>query len=82
MTVLTVSSKGWVVIPAGLRRKYKLDSGSRLCIVDYGGVLSLVPVYDDPIAETAGILRSGRSLNKALLKQRAVDRAKEKARGR
>ena len=43
MTVATVSSKGWVVIPADLRKKYGLDAGSRVMVVDYGGVLAIVP---------------------------------------
>ena len=40
---LTISSKGWVVIPAELRKKYDLHSGRAVQIVDYGGVLALVP---------------------------------------
>jgi AbrB family looped-hinge helix DNA binding protein len=40
---LTISSKGWVVIPADLRKKYGLKPGDAVNIVDYGGVLALVP---------------------------------------
>jgi len=47
MTVLTISSKGWVVIPAALRRKYNLKPGARVRVVDNGGVLSILPVFDD-----------------------------------
>jgi len=36
---LTISSKGWVVIPAELRKKYHLMPGTEVLIVDYGGVL-------------------------------------------
>jgi len=36
---LTISSKGWVVIPAELRKKYHLTPGTEVLIVDYGGVL-------------------------------------------
>ncbi|MBN2499850.1 MAG: AbrB/MazE/SpoVT family DNA-binding domain-containing protein, partial [Anaerolineales bacterium] len=43
MTTLTISSKGWVVIPAELRKKYQLTPGTKVIIVDYGGVLSIVP---------------------------------------
>ena len=42
MTV-KVSQKGWVVIPIDLRKKYHLEPGTHLNVVDYGGVLSLVP---------------------------------------
>ncbi len=77
MTV-TVSHKGWVVIPAALRKKYALRSGSALQVVDYGGVLALVPALADPVAHAAGILRGGKSLTKAL----RASRRQERARGR
>ncbi len=38
-----VSSKGRVVIPVDLRRKYHMASGDEVEIVHYGGVLSSVP---------------------------------------
>ena len=37
---LVISEKGWVVIPAALRRKYALNPGATVQIVDYGGVFS------------------------------------------
>jgi AbrB family looped-hinge helix DNA binding protein len=40
---VTVSEKGWVVIPAELRKKYNLHPGAEVAVVDYGGVLALVP---------------------------------------
>ncbi len=67
---LTISNKGWVVIPAELRKKYHLFPGRTVQIVDYGGVLALVPGLEDPIQESAGMLKSeGRSLMKALLEE-------------
>jgi AbrB family looped-hinge helix DNA binding protein len=67
MTNLTISSKGWVVIPAQLRRKYGLKPGSQVRIVDYGGVLSLVPLLDDPVQQAAGMLKGPTPLTQALL---------------
>ena len=40
---VTISEKGWVVIPAELRKKYNLHPGAEVSVVDYGGVLALVP---------------------------------------
>jgi AbrB family looped-hinge helix DNA binding protein len=77
MTV-TVSEKGWVVIPAELRKKYDLKPGSEMQVVDYGGVLALVPKLADPVKQAAGILKGTRSLTKALL----LEHRREKARGR
>ena len=40
---VTVSEKGWVVLPVGLRRKSILEPGAEVSVVDYGGVLALMP---------------------------------------
>ncbi len=77
MTMLTVSSKGWVVIPADLRRKYDLEPGSKVMLVDYGGVLALVPALDDPVEQGYGLLAGKSSLTKALLAERARERHRE-----
>ena len=52
MATVTVSAKGWVVIPAAYRRKYRVNPGSRMEIVDYGGGMSLVPALGNPILFT------------------------------
>ena len=77
MTVATISSKGWIVIPNELRKKYNLGAGARVALVDYGGVLSIVPAMADPVAEAAGMLKGEQSLTGALLAERAQDRARE-----
>jgi AbrB family looped-hinge helix DNA binding protein len=74
---IKVSQKGWVVIPAELRRKYGLEPGDEVQVVDYGGVLSLIPVSEDPIEVAAGMLKGNTSLTEALLKERAKDKVRE-----
>lgn len=76
--VLTISNKGWVVIPAELRKKYSLEPGSEVTLVDYGGVLAIVPALKDPSKEAAGMLKGGASLTKSLL----AEHQKERKRGR
>ena len=34
-----VSEKGWIVIPAELRKKYNLHPGAEVSVVDHGGSL-------------------------------------------
>jgi AbrB family looped-hinge helix DNA binding protein len=75
---LTISSKGWVVIPAELRKKYNLEPGTRVHVVDYGGVLSLIPAVDDPVAAAAGRLSGEGSLTAALMAARQEDRRRER----
>ena len=82
MTVLTISAKGWVVIPAEVRRKYNLTPGTQVDIVDYGGTLGIVPVMKDPIREARGMLKGGPSLTKILLAEKRAERMRERKRGR
>ena len=77
MTITTLSSKGWVVIPVELRKKYGLHPGARVALVDYGGVLAIVPAMSDSVKESAGIFKGGASLTKALLRERAEDLKRE-----
>jgi AbrB family looped-hinge helix DNA binding protein len=78
---LTISSKGWVVIPAELRKKYHLVPGQTVNVVDYGGVLALVPTLADPIHQSAGMLHDPNdSLTQALLEERSREKARENER--
>ena len=77
MTIATISSKGWVVIPVELRKKYDMRPGTRVVLVDYGGVLAIVPAMSDSVKESAGILKGGASLKKALLRDRAEELKRE-----
>ena len=75
MAVVTVSQKGWVVIPVELRNKYNWNSGDRVNVVDYGGVIGLVPVLHNPEVEGTGALHvRGRSLLRRLKQTRKQER--------
>ena len=81
MPTVTVSQKGWVVIPAELRRRYGWKPGTRVNVVDYGGVISLQPVLKNPEEEGWGASKvPGRSLLKALKDARAAERKLERRR--
>ena len=77
---VTISQKGWVVIPAELRKKYHLAPGTEVVVVDYGGVLSIIPAMRDPIKQGRGLLKDLPSLTEDLLKERAEELAREEAR--
>ena len=72
-----LSQKGWVVIPAALREKYGLKPGSDMHVVDYGGVLALVPARKDPIQSGAGLLKGGDSLTQAIVTEHRQERERE-----
>ena len=73
-----VSEKGWIVIPAELRKKYNLHPGAEVSVVDYGGGLALVPTMPRPVRQAAGMLRGRTSLTRALL----AEHRRERSRGR
>ena len=73
-----LSAKGWVVIPKEMRHRYGLRKGDRLRVVDYGGVISIVPVSGDPVRQARGMLKGRTSLTKALLRSRREDAARDR----
>ncbi len=75
-----VSTKGWVVIPAPLRKKYGLEPGSTVEILDAEGRIILFPGMKDPIEEACGMLAEGSSLTQDLLAERAKELEREEAR--
>lgn len=78
MPTLTISTKGWVVIPVELRKKYGLTPGAQVQLVDYGGVLALVPLLENPIREAVGMLKGSSSLVQALLNERTQEIVRER----
>ncbi len=72
-----LSQKGWVVIPAALREKYGLKPGADLRVVDYGGVLALVPALKDPVKNGAGMLKGKDSLTQAIVEEHRQERKRE-----
>ncbi len=75
--VFRISQKGWVVIPAKLRKKYNLKPGAGVHLIDYGGVLSPVPAQADPIEHAAGMLKGDSSLIQALLAEYDAENSQE-----
>ena len=73
MNTSILSEKGWVVIPQELRERYGLKKGDRVHIIDYGGVISIVPASADPIKNSSGMLKGKTSLVQELLKSRRKD---------
>ena len=76
--ILTISNKGWVVIPAELRKKYNLTPGSEVMIVDYGGALAIVPVPKNPIKAGRGFIKGKPSLYTDLKKDREIEKKRDK----
>lgn len=63
-------SKGQIVIPAGLRKKFRIVQGTEMQIMEYGGIIYLIPPVDDPVRAACGALPSKPSLAEKLLRDR------------
>jgi len=77
MYTSTVSPKGAVVIPAELRKKYRIEPGCKVQIVEVDGRLQLVVLPKDVIKHARGSLKRKKSALELLEEERARDRAHE-----
>ncbi len=74
----TITSKGQMVIPAALRRKYGITPKTQLVISEEEGRITIKPITYEQIEALRGKYK-GLGLLKALLEGRAEDREREDA---
>ncbi|MGA2822637.1 MAG: AbrB/MazE/SpoVT family DNA-binding domain-containing protein [Bacteroidales bacterium] len=70
------TSKGQIVIPASLRRKYGIKKGTKIIILDNGESIVLKPITEQYLQKLQGSLK-GKGGMKVLLEERRKDEAKE-----
>ena len=72
MAVSTATPKGQVVIPADLRRKYKIEAGTKVSVADGDGCIVVRQLGRARAGESFGVLKrfAGRSTVKALKQER------------
>lgn len=75
----TVTSRGQTVVPAELRRRYRVEAGTALEWIDTGEGIRVVPLPADIIGALRGISK-GEKLGEKLLRARAKDRQRENRR--
>ena len=68
-----VTKRGQTVVPAAIRKRYRISEGDRLVWVDDGSSIRIVPVAGDPISALRGSGK-GEGLLEHLLEERARDR--------
>ena len=74
-----VTTKGQLVIPARIRRRYGIKAGTRVRFIERGDELVLQPVTAAAIRQLCGVLESATSVTAELLTARAEDRKREEA---
>ena len=70
------TTKGQIVIPASLRRKYGIKVGTKILVYDDGERIILKPVTEQYLKGLQGALK-GKGALKILLQERAKDRERE-----
>ncbi len=73
MNTVKVLSKGQIVIPVGIRKKYEITPGSTLQVFEYDNLIYLVPPAKDALKAAMGCLPGGPSLSDELLTERKKD---------
>ena len=68
--------KGQIVIPAALRRKYGIKSGTKIIVTDIGDAILLKPVTEQYLRNLQGSLK-GKGGLKALVDERRKDKERE-----
>ena len=77
MDTAYITSKGQLVVPARLRRKYGIKPGTKICFIERDSEILFQPVTREYIRSVCGMLKSDTSATEELLKERA----REKERG-
>jgi len=67
MTITTISSKGQIIIPEKLRKKYNIEKGKKFIITDDDKNIILTPISEDYFLNRAGILKGkGKALTELM----------------
>lgn len=77
-----VSAKGWVVIPAVLRKRFGIKPGASVVFQEAPDGIVLIPETTDPVEALFGKLAGKISLTDALLKERARETRHEETKVR
>lgn len=79
MEEATITSKGQIVVPARLRRRYGLKPGTKVLFIERNDEILFQPLSREYIRSVHGMLTSKTSVTKELLRERAKDREHEEA---
>ena len=72
-----VTTKGQIVIPSKLRRRFNIKKGTRVYIEEGEDEIIIKPVTPEYLKNIAGVLSVEEKLSQKLLKERRHDREKE-----
>lgn len=77
METACVTSKGQLVVPARLRRRYGIKPGTKICFIERDNEILFQPVTKEYVRSVRGMLKSKTSVIQELRKERAKDKERE-----
>ncbi len=75
----TMTTKGQLVVPAKLRKRYGLTPGTKVYFIERDKEIVLQPVTKEYLRSVHGMLKSETPVTKELLEERTRDKAREEA---
>ncbi|MBA4387297.1 MAG: AbrB family transcriptional regulator [Verrucomicrobia bacterium] len=73
--ITTITQRGQTVVPSEIRRKFHIETASRLEWIEDGGTIRVIPIPHDSIKGARGIAK-GWGLSGALHEERRKERAR------
>ncbi len=73
MYAVKVSARGQMVIPKEIRRRYRIDAGDEVELLDFGDQIVMIPIKD-PIRDAKGWLHSEKSVYQMLKEAREEEK--------
>jgi len=73
MEVSIVTTKGQVVIPAKIRRKYRIKIGTKIQFEEGNGEIIMLPLTEETIDENIGFLKTKGKLLRKLMAEKKVE---------
>lgn len=80
MGAVIVSSKGQVVIPRELRKKYGIKPAKKVEVTEIDDRICVIPLPADPIKEARGMLKMRKRATQILFEERRRDKKLEEKR--
>lgn len=74
MNTSVVTTKGQVVIPSEIRKKYGIKVGTKIKFDEENGEIKIIPITEETIRKNIGLLKSNGKLLKVLMKEKEHER--------
>ena len=73
MGIVTSTIKGQIVIPAEIRKKFKIVKGTRVNVYEEDNKIIVEPLIEDPVGAGKGMLKTRGRVLTALLSDRKME---------